>query len=82
MSLTATMSSQSSSSTTEAGQLDQLLDVGSKVLDQALDLLNNSLTSDEQLTTSSKFLPGSTIGYFSIHLVYLHHWENRTLTTM
>jgi hypothetical protein len=47
---------------TDADQVHQLLDVGSKVLDQALDLLNNSLSSDDQLSISSKFLPGSTIG--------------------
>ncbi|KAI0322276.1 hypothetical protein OF83DRAFT_1038394, partial [Amylostereum chailletii] len=43
-------------------QLGQLLDVGTKVLEQALNLLDNSLSSDEQLVTPSKFLPGSTIG--------------------
>ena len=46
----------------EAKELEQLLDVGSKIIDQALDLIDNSLSSDEQLTFSSKFLPGSTIG--------------------
>ena len=46
----------------EAKELDQLLDVGSKIIDQALDMLENSLSSDEQLSFSSKFLPGSTIG--------------------
>ncbi|ETW87533.1 hypothetical protein HETIRDRAFT_121883 [Heterobasidion irregulare TC 32-1] len=42
--------------------LEQLLDVSTKVLAQAIDLLDNSLTSDDQLTVSSKYLPGSTIG--------------------
>ena len=46
----------------EVRNLEQLLDVSTKVLEQALDLLDNTLTSDEQLTVSSKFLPGSTIG--------------------
>ncbi|GLB36415.1 hypothetical protein LshimejAT787_0307030 [Lyophyllum shimeji] len=32
------------------------------ILLQAVDLLDNYLTSDDQLTISSKFLPGSTIG--------------------
>ncbi|KAI0252639.1 hypothetical protein BJV78DRAFT_1274855 [Lactifluus subvellereus] len=42
--------------------LEQLLDVGTTILGQALDLLNNSLTSDEQLTVHSQYMPGSTIG--------------------
>ncbi|KZV77563.1 hypothetical protein PENSPDRAFT_621082 [Peniophora sp. CONT] len=46
----------------ETKELEQLLDVGNKIIDQALDLIDNSLTSDEQLAFSSKFLPGSTIG--------------------
>ena len=32
------------------------------VLQQAIDLVDNSLTSDDQLTTHSQFMPGSTIG--------------------
>ena len=46
----------------DSQQLNQLLDVGIKVLEQALRLLEDSLTSDEQLTVPSKFLSGSTIG--------------------
>ncbi|TFY82070.1 hypothetical protein EWM64_g1942 [Hericium alpestre] len=46
----------------EMRNLDQLLDVSTKILTQALDLLDNSLSSDEQLLYNSKFLPGSTIG--------------------
>ncbi|KAA1468554.1 hypothetical protein DENSPDRAFT_833894, partial [Dentipellis sp. KUC8613] len=46
----------------EARNLEQLQDVSVKVLEQAVDLLNNSLSSDDQLTYNSKFLPGSTIG--------------------
>jgi len=42
--------------------LEQLIDVGTTILNQALDLLNNSLTSDEQLTVHSQYMPGSTIG--------------------
>jgi hypothetical protein len=42
--------------------LAQLQFVSTTVLQQALDLLENILTSDEQLTIQSKFLPGSTIG--------------------
>jgi len=48
--------------TVEAMELEHLLDVGNRVLDQALVLLDDSLSSDNQLTVSSKFLPGSTIG--------------------
>lgn len=40
----------------------QQLSVAKTVLLQAVDLLDNYLTSDEQLTISSKYLPGSTIG--------------------
>ena len=42
--------------------LEQLIEVGTIILNQALDLLNNSLTSDEQLTIRSQYMPGSTIG--------------------
>jgi len=42
--------------------LEQLIDVGTTILNQALDLLDNSLTSDEQLTVHSQYMPGSTIG--------------------
>jgi len=42
--------------------LEQLIEVGTIILTQALDLLNNSLTSDEQLTIQSQYMPGSTIG--------------------
>ncbi|KAF9036489.1 hypothetical protein BDZ89DRAFT_1100647 [Hymenopellis radicata] len=40
----------------------QLLSVCKILLLQGVDVVDNALTSDEQLTTSSKFLPGSTIG--------------------
>ncbi|KAG2368171.1 hypothetical protein BDR07DRAFT_1349708 [Suillus spraguei] len=42
--------------------LIQLQFVSTTVLQQALDLVENILTSDDQLTAESKFLPGSTIG--------------------
>jgi hypothetical protein len=42
--------------------LEQLIDVGVTILSQALDLVNDSLTSDEQLTVHSQYMPGSTIG--------------------
>ncbi|KAN0138460.1 hypothetical protein V8E53_003448 [Lactarius tabidus] len=42
--------------------LEQLLEVGTIILGQALDLLDNSLTSDEQLSIQSQYMPGSTIG--------------------
>ncbi|KAF8078337.1 hypothetical protein FPV67DRAFT_1464963 [Lyophyllum atratum] len=42
--------------------LTSLLSVSKTVLLQAVDLLDNYLTSDDQLTVNSKFLPGSTIG--------------------
>ncbi|KAJ8507528.1 hypothetical protein ONZ45_g10124 [Pleurotus djamor] len=43
-------------------QAIQLLHVSKTVLKQAIDLLDNHLTSDDQLTVHSKYLPGSTIG--------------------
>ncbi|KAG6902786.1 hypothetical protein C0995_011273 [Termitomyces sp. Mi166 len=42
--------------------LTSLLYVSKTVLLQAVDLLDNYLTSDDQLTISSKYLHGSTIG--------------------
>ncbi|KAI0005448.1 hypothetical protein BJV74DRAFT_804427 [Russula compacta] len=46
----------------EMRNLEQLLDVGITILNEALDLLNNTLTSDEQLIVHSQYMPGSTIG--------------------
>ncbi|KAF9243882.1 hypothetical protein BU15DRAFT_86311 [Melanogaster broomeanus] len=46
----------------ESTQLIQLLFVSTTVLQQALDLVTNVFTHDGQLTTQSKYLPGSTIG--------------------
>ncbi|KAF8140025.1 hypothetical protein EV363DRAFT_1392947 [Boletus edulis] len=43
-------------------QLSELLSVSSTVLQQALDLVDNVLTDNDQLTVQSKYLPGSTIG--------------------
>ena len=48
--------------------LEQLIDVGVTILNQALDFVNNSLTSDEQLTVHSQYMPGSTIGTVLIPL--------------
>jgi len=55
-------------------QLSQLLSVSSTVLQQALDLVDNVLTDDNQLTVQSKYLPGSTIGK---HI--RHAWDHFTL---
>ncbi|KAL5535210.1 hypothetical protein ACEPAF_3304 [Sanghuangporus sanghuang] len=46
----------------EAESLDKLLQVSVIVLRQAVDLVNHSLSEDDQLTVESKFIPGSTIG--------------------
>ena len=54
------MSSISTTDTTDP--LAQLLRVSTVILLQAVDLLDSYLTSDDQLTVSSKYLPGSTIG--------------------
>jgi hypothetical protein len=43
----------------------QQLAVAKTVLLQAVDLLDNHLTSDEQITVHSQHLPGSTIGKVS-----------------
>ncbi|OCB85236.1 hypothetical protein A7U60_g7863 [Sanghuangporus baumii] len=48
----------------EAESLDKLLQVSVIVLRQAVDLVNHSLSEDDQLTVESKFIPGSTIGVF------------------
>lgn len=49
--------------------LIQLQFVSTTVLQQALDLVENILTSDDQLTVTSKFLPGSTIGDTILHVI-------------
>lgn len=55
---------------TEMQNLEQILYVSTTVLGQAIDLLENSLVSDEQLTVQSKYLPGSTIGVYCSHTLY------------
>jgi hypothetical protein len=51
-----------STQSTELEQLKQLTAVSTTVLHQALDLVENVLTRDEQLSVHSQHLPGSTIG--------------------
>lgn len=46
----------------ELSSYDQLILVAVAVLEQAVDLVENSLTEDSQLSSSSVLLPGSTIG--------------------
>ncbi|TFK76839.1 hypothetical protein BDN72DRAFT_830002 [Pluteus cervinus] len=58
----ASAPAQPSQDTDAATSLTQLLFVSRTVLLQAVDLLDNYLTSDEQLTVHSRYLPGSTIG--------------------
>jgi len=62
--LTPTMSSSTSQQTVTSTHevVKQQLAVAKTVLLQAVDLLDNHLTYDEQLTVHSKYLPGSTIG--------------------
>ncbi|KAM6497947.1 hypothetical protein JOM56_005895 [Amanita muscaria] len=50
------------SNITGSDSLEKLLFVSKTVLQQAIDLLENQLGSDDQLTTHSRYLPGSTIG--------------------
>ena len=47
----------------------QLLSVSTTVLRQAQDLVENVLTSDDQLQVHSKYLPGSTIGEYSFYIL-------------
>ncbi|KAH8100506.1 hypothetical protein BXZ70DRAFT_907198 [Cristinia sonorae] len=49
----------------EAKALERLIEVSSVVLAQAVDLVDNSLVSDEQMTAKSQYIPGSTI----VHLL-------------
>lgn len=46
----------------ESNALARLLEVSTVVLHQAVELVDKSLTSDDQLTVHSKYMPGSTIG--------------------
>ena len=54
--------------------LKDLLFVAQTVLEQAVDLLDNDLKEDEQLTVPSKFLPGSTIGAFHTRCWICPYW--------
>lgn len=46
----------------EPTQMENLLMVSRTVLRQAIDLVNDSLSADDQLTFQSNYIPGSTIG--------------------
>ncbi|RDX56150.1 hypothetical protein K466DRAFT_661316 [Polyporus arcularius HHB13444] len=46
----------------ESTALARLLEVSTAILRQGVDLVENGLTSDDQLTTHSNYIPGSTIG--------------------
>ncbi|QRV86184.1 hypothetical protein RhiJN_14202 [Ceratobasidium sp. AG-Ba] len=52
----------SSQSQDDSLMVEQLTDVARSILNQAVDLLQNTLTDDTQLTYQSKYIPGSTIG--------------------
>ncbi|TCD70090.1 hypothetical protein EIP91_005072 [Steccherinum ochraceum] len=54
--------STASSQVDEAKALERLLEVSTLVLAQAVNLVDNSLVSDDQLTAKSQYIPGSTIG--------------------
>lgn len=54
-----------------ADPLKQLLYVSVTVLRQAIDLLDNHLTSDGQLSIHAKYLPGSTIGMLKCCIAYI-----------
>lgn len=60
---TSTDPKTSSSEMTSSNEMvSQQLSVAKTVLLQAVDLLDNYLVSDQQLTVQSRFMPGSTIG--------------------
>lgn len=46
----------------EATPLENLLAVSVIIVRQAVDFLEENITSDEQLSYRSKYIPGSTIG--------------------
>lgn len=48
----------------EPSALEHLLDVTRTTMQQAIDLVNNHLITDDQLSAHSRYLPGSTIGSF------------------
>jgi hypothetical protein len=47
----------------------QQLAVARTVLSQAVDLVDNHFTSDEQLTVHSQYMPGSTIGMRFVSII-------------
>ncbi|OCH96651.1 hypothetical protein OBBRIDRAFT_809126 [Obba rivulosa] len=51
-----------SNANTETTSPERLLEVANYVLRQGVDLVDQSLSSDEQLTVTSQYMPGSTIG--------------------
>lgn len=58
----ASVSTSSCDMTSSNERVSQQLSVAKTVLLQAVDLLDNYLVSDQQLTVQSRFMPGSTIG--------------------
>ena len=52
----------SSSCNSDSEAQEKLLSVATAVLQQAIDLVEHSLDNDEQLTATSTYIPGSTIG--------------------
>lgn len=67
-SVTATAASRADSDCQdESTSLTRLLEVSTAILRQAIELVENGLTSDEQLTTRSIYIPGSTIGMLLYH---------------
>ncbi|EMD41661.1 hypothetical protein CERSUDRAFT_79296 [Gelatoporia subvermispora B] len=56
------LSNQSKSLTDEQTSPERLLEVANYVLRQGVGLVDDSLSSDEQLSVTSQYMPGSTIG--------------------
>ena len=48
----------------EATSLARLLETSTVILRQAIDLVEDGLTSDDQLSIHSNYIPGSTIGRY------------------
>jgi hypothetical protein len=62
---TLSPSTLSTTANNDEEQRRQLLAVSRHVLEQALDLVQNRLSRDDQLTVNAKHLPGSTIGKYT-----------------
>lgn len=61
----------------EMTPLERLLLVSRTVLQQAIDMLTENISSDEQLSFQSNYIPGSTIGLVALHASHVHVQTHR-----